>query len=136
MEVSVVMPMYFMKSKKRTMVGMNVFRNLHYTTKNKLKRDFASKVFEQLEEKNIKFDVYDGLYECEFILYYENKLCDMPNVCSLIDKFVLDAFVTYGVVKNDNVARYVKSTYVVGGQDKQNPRVVVNLRTIDKEEDK
>ena len=133
MEVSVSMPMYFMKSGKRTMVGMNVFRNLHYTTKNKLKRDFAAKVIAQLEEQGKRFEVYDGLYECEFILYYENKLCDLPNVCSLIDKFVLDAFVTYGVVKNDNVARYVKSTYVVGGRDKDNSRVEVTLRTIEEE---
>jgi len=120
--VKITLPIYFTKKGKQVLLGMNVYRNMHYRAKNALKQRYHAMVFEQLsgEEK-----LFDGKYRCVFTLYYKNSRCDLSNVCSIIDKFALDALVLSGVVKDDNVKKYIRSTYTVGAQDKENPRVEI-----------
>lgn len=130
LQISIRLPIYFKYKNRQTLTGLNVFRNLHYTTKNKLKKNYEEMVKEQL--KDVKTDTpYNGEYRVTMVLYYKNVLCDLPNICSMIDKFTLDALVNMGLLANDNVKRYVETSYKVGGLDKDNPRVEIFIEGCD-----
>lgn len=123
MLIKITLPIYTKFKKKDTLVGMNIVRNLHYTTKNKWKQNYHKLVWEQL--KPFQKLNFDGYVRCEHKLYYKNANCDMNNVCSMIDKYTMDAIQEYGIIKNDNVLRYNQYEVTVGGKDIVNPRVEV-----------
>lgn len=123
--VKISMPIYKAKKKGKMLLAWNQLALLHYRTRNTLKVWYNDMVTNKLVGE--VFDEYDGLYESVITLYYENSRCDMSNVCSIADKFFLDTAQNLGIVTNDNVRRYVKATYIVGGQDKENPRVEIEL---------
>lgn len=126
MIIKIILPIYIKHRKKNVLVGMNVFRNLHYTTKNKWKRAYHDMVIAQL--KPLHQINFDGEISCSHKLYYKNSNCDMNNICSLVDKFTMDALQEFGVIKNDNVTRYNSYKATVTGQDKSNPRVEIRIK--------
>ncbi len=127
------MPIYKQKKRGKMLLAWNQLSLLHYRSRNTLKVWYNDIVTNKLLGE--AFDGYDGLYESVITLYYENSRCDMSNVCSIADKFFLDTAQTLGIVANDNVKRYVKATYIVGGQDKENPRVEIELYKIKENKD-
>lgn len=131
--VKIEMPIYKQKKKGKMLLAWNQLSLLHYRSRNTLKVWYNDTVTNKLLGE--AFDGYDGLYESIITLYYENSRCDMSNVCSIADKFFLDTAQTLGIVTNDNVKRYVKATYIVGGQDKENPRVEIELYKIKENKD-
>lgn len=128
MIANVEVPIYKTTRKKKTLLGWNQIALMHYKSRNNLKVWYTKEVEKRIDRTNM--ETYDGLYEAVFTLYYENVRCDLSNVCSVADKFVMDAIQELGLVKNDNVSRYVKATYLVGGRDKENPRVEVIIKRI------
>jgi hypothetical protein len=63
-----------------------------------------------------------------YTLYPKTKrLCDIANVCSVVDKFFCDALVNIGKLPDDNYEYLKNITYTFGSIDKDNPRVTVKI---------
>ena len=109
--------------RKNFALNLNFYRNAHYQTLNKMKVEF-SKVIEPELMKLPSFKSIDLIYT----LYPKTKrLCDVSNVCSIVDKFFCDALVNIGKLPDDNY-QYIKNIkYTFGNVDKDNPRVTVNI---------
>lgn len=119
------MPIYYQMRKKKVLLGWNQIIPLHPYSRNNLKKWYNLKVLEQVSGR--KDSLYDGKFGAEIRLYYHNARCDLGNVCSVADKFAMDALQEANVIINDNVNKYVESSYVVAGNDRDNPRVEIIL---------
>ena len=106
--------------------------NAHYHIKNEVKQAYNTLIIQQL--KDLKATPIKGEYELAFEYYYKNVVSDLDNVCAMANKHCNDAFQAYGFVENDNVKHCVKSCYFVAKQDKENPRIIVHIRAVPKEE--
>lgn len=106
-------------------LNLNVYRNAHYMTLNK-----AKVVFKELITP---FLVQIPKLKCcslEYVLYPKtNRLCDVSNVCSIVDKFFSDAFVEAGHLEDDNYTFIKDIKYRFGAVDPENPRVDVIITT-------
>lgn len=119
-------PLKVQISKKRYFaLNLNVYRNAHYMTLNKAKVIF--------KELITPFLVQIPKLKCcslEYVLYPKtNRLCDVSNVCSIIDKFFSDAFVESGHLEDDNYTFIKDIKYRFGAVDPENPRVDVIITT-------
>lgn len=105
-------------------LNLNVYRNAHYITLNNAKVAFKEMITPFLAQ-------IPHMESCslEYILYPKtNRLCDVSNICTVVDKFFSDALVETGHIPDDNYT-YIKSiTYRFGSVDKDNPRVDVIIR--------
>lgn len=106
-------------------LNLNVYRNAHYMTLNKAKVIF--------KELITPFLVQIPKLKCcslEYVLYPKtNRLCDVSNVCSIVDKFFSDAFVEAGHLEDDNYTFIKDIKYRFGAVDPENPRVDVIITT-------
>lgn len=106
---------------KKFILNLNHYRNAHYQVLNKAKHLFKEEISEQLTNIGI-------LNSCriEYFLYTKTKrVCDVSNVCSVVDKFFCDAFVELGHLPDDNYKYLNTVTYRFGGVDFENPRVEI-----------
>ena len=122
-----ILPIYWKQSSSKTvLLSMNQYRNWHYHTSNKVKQWFHDLVKDQISN----LTPITGTFTIELNLYYKNSNCDSSNVCSIIEKFTLDALQEFNIITNDNVKYHLGSCYKVAGQDKINPRCEVVLKNI------
>lgn len=56
--------------------------------------------------------------------------CDVPNVCSIVDKFFSDVLVYAGRLPDDNRHFVPTVTYQFGAMDKKNPRCEILIEEI------
>ena len=128
--INMELPIYWQEKKdKAVLVSMNKYRNYPYFTQNRLKRDYHSLIKSFILKK--KFEPLGAGYEIRYKLYYKNSNCDMTNVISMIDKFLNDALKENGIIADDNVKIYKKITGEVAEQDKQNPRIEIEIKEIE-----
>jgi len=135
--LQVTLPVYYTqtfktKPDKTFLVGMNWARSSYHYIQNKVKQDFNALLVPQLSCSNFKIE---GTYETAYVYYYKNKTSDLTNVAAWSSKIVLDAFQRAGIIKNDNVQYCLKETFMVGEQDKENPRMEVFVRPYTIEEE-
>ena len=71
-----------------------------------------------------------GKYQVRYRYFYKNSGSDLENVASVIGKFLNDALKELGIIVDDSVKYLVKSEFEVGGCDKQNPRVKIEIEEI------
>ena len=102
--MEVDLPIGIKIGRKNYALNLNIYRNAHYQTLNKMKIEF-SKVIEPELMKLPSFKSVDLTYT----LYPKTKrLCDIANVCSIVDKFFCDALVNIGKLPDDNY-EYLKN---------------------------
>lgn len=107
-------------------LNMNVYRNTHYHILNKAKQQFKEDISEELNKLSPM-----GAIEIDYCLHPKTKrLCDISNICCVVDKFFSDALVESGILEDDNYTIIQKITYSVGSIDKDNPRVQITIREI------
>jgi len=113
------------KKDKNILVGMNWYRNSNFFINNKVKKHYK----DLIEDKLFYFidDQIEGKYKVKYKLYYKNPRSDMMNIVSVIDKFLNDALQDYGLVKEDNVKFYTRCVVEVAEQDKENPRIEIEI---------
>jgi len=112
------------KSGKKYYLNLNKYRNTHYQTLNK-----AKVVFKELLWDQIILLPSLNIIELEYKLFTGTKrLCDVSNICSVIDKFFSDALVECGKLEDDNYLFLPKVSYEFGSIDKSNPRVEAHIR--------
>ena len=69
------------------------------------------------------------MIKLELPIYWQEKK-DKTVLVSMIDKFLNDALKENGIIADDNVKIYKRITGEVAGQDKQNPRVEIEVEEI------
>lgn len=126
--MKLTLPIYKKIGKKTVMIGLNWYRNAHFRTNNSVKKYYEKMVHLQLKKK--RFKMYEGLYQISYKLYYKNKISDLGNVCSVIDKYVQDSLQSIQYIKNDNIQFCKKIIFEAGEQDKEEPRVEVTFKKI------
>jgi hypothetical protein len=111
------------KTKKDTPIylNLNTYRNLHFVMSNKAKIILKEELREGLQ--GVLLDpplrlVYN---------YYanSNRLSDLSNMCSILDKFFCDALTEYGCIPDDNYDNIIHVEYVYKGVDSGKGRVEV-----------
>lgn len=127
--IKLTLPIYYTqefktKKPKTFLVGMNWYRNAHYHIQNKVKKDFGEIVKKGIGDQVFKFA---DQYQVVYTYHYKSAVSDLANVTGMTSKFVNDTLQELGVVPNDNVKFLVKETHIVGEQDKDNPRVEVEI---------
>jgi Holliday junction resolvase RusA-like endonuclease len=114
---------YKTKPNKTHLVGMNAYHNWHHMTYQNFKKEFHSLVIDQCSNS----DIIKG-FTLDINLYYKNKTCDASNIVALIEKVLLDALQSAGVITNDNVQFHLGTTWRVAGQDRDNPRCDITIK--------
>lgn len=120
--LSVVIPRK--KGDRIWICNLNNYRNTHYITLNKVKQ-----IYKEYVDAAI-IDWYadnEDVPKAPLILTYTvypatNRIFDVANVCTVIDKFTCDALVELGVIKDDNHKIIQAVNYRIGHTDKANPR--------------
>ena len=121
----ITLPIYWSQSGSKTvLVSMNAYRNWHFHTSNKFKRDFHELVGNQLDG----LTPIQGQFRLSISIYYKNPNCDGANIAALIEKVVLDALQEHNIIINDNVNYHLGSTWSIAGQDKTNPRCIIIIQ--------
>lgn len=117
------LPITIKVGRKNFALNLNFYRNAHYQTLNRMKGEFGSEISELISTLptfkwvNLTYTLYPKT----------RRLCDVSNICSIVDKFFCDALVNQGKLEDDNYQIVKQVTYKFGQVDKENPRVTVEL---------
>lgn len=98
---------------------MNTYRNLHYQTKNKLKELYKTTLESQIL-------ALPQLHTISLVyVLYPQTVCDVTNFCCVQSKFLLDAIVELGKLKDDSYKYISTEIFTFGNKSKTNPRVEI-----------
>lgn len=128
--IKVIGPWNLPASKTRNFSpNLNQYRNAHYRTLAKMKREYAELIKAQL----------DGVEKMEtvriiLVAYPPTKMkFDLDNLAPHM-KFAMDAVVQRGILEDDNYEYILSTEHLFGGIDKENPRVEFFIEEITIEE--
>jgi len=114
------------KKKKRQYLNLNLYRNMPFHLNNNLKKEMKALV------TNLNLGFRYEIFNIHYKLFLpDNRLRDISNVCSVIDKYVCDALVENGNVPDDNYQHLDRVLYTFGGVDVANPRCEVRVICLD-----
>ena len=91
------------KNGKDFLLSMNWYNTTNNFVIDPYKKFYHRLVAEQL--KNIEIEKLKQ-YKTHYKLYIDKTNCDMMNVVSVLDKFVQDGLVKFGLIEDDNVTIY------------------------------
>lgn len=112
-------PLWVPVGKRRIYLNLGVYRNLHYQTSNKAKAKFKEIMMPQI----LRLPKYDQI-EISYTLFPgTSRICDVSNICSIIDKYLSDAIVELGKLPDDNYKHLVETRYRMGFVDRNHGRV-------------
>lgn len=122
-----ISPLRVLKSKDKLFtLNLNIYRNENRFTLDKAKVNYKELMREQIEA----LPVFSKL-RITYVYYPANKhLCDIGNICSVVDKFFADALVELGKLPDDNYLYVPELVFRFGSIDKTNPRVEIFLEEI------
>lgn len=127
--LNLILPIYY-GLKKKYMIGMNWYSTSHYRTTNKVKKDYHTRVGKILLDMGKKDYKLNSPIRTHYKVYYKNPISDASNIVAVIEKFLLDALQEHGVIEEDNVQHHLQGSWEVMEQDKDNPRVEVEIKEI------
>ena len=106
---------------------MNWYQSADKHEINRVKKEYHELIESKLIGNKEKIKV---CYQVRYKYFYKNDNSDLRNITSVIDKFFNDALQKLGIVENDNVKYFKESIDRVGGMDKKNPRVEIEVEEI------
>ena len=109
--------------KKTNLLSLNVFRNLHHFSKNKVKQDYADLVREFVRT----LPKYKTIQPSYTLYFNNNRKKDLDNYTFPMHKFFMDALVKGGVIKDDDYDYVTKITTKFGGIEENN-YVIVEIK--------
>jgi len=112
--------------RKKFMLGLNWMNTAHYRTRNTVKQEFHKSVGKVLSKEIKLLSPVTTHYK----VYYKNKRSDASNIIAVVDKFLMDALQEHGTIEEDNVQHYIKGSWEVVEQDRDNPRVEVEIKEV------
>lgn len=117
----------FMTKAKNFILNMNQYRNTHFRLLNHTKINYKK----YMERQIMKSDTF-GRVVCIYTAYPKtNRKQDLGNVCSIHEKYFEDAMVEFGKLGDDNMKNIPLVIYRYGGVDPENPRVDIEVISID-----
>lgn len=111
---------------KNWILNLNSYRNTHYQSLNKTKINYKEELKAQIEA----LPVYSKVSITYTLFVKTKRLCDVGNVLSIHDKYFQDALVECGKLPDDNYQHVPEIVFLFGGQDKENPRVEIEIKEI------
>ena len=111
---------------KNFCLNLNVYRNTHYQTLNQVKVTFQKQIapllvqLPKLNQISLSYELYPQ----------SNRLCDIANICSIVDKFFSDSLVNLGNIPDDNYQHVLGVQYLFGSVDSTIPRVEVTINPL------
>ena len=126
-KLTFISPISVMVGKKKYNLNLNTYRNIHYRVNNFCKIAYKKLMREQLvsiKKKpkppvKITYTLYTGT----------SRLCDLGNVCCVVEKYFEDAMTEYGILDDDNY-RFVNNVeYIFGGIDKEDRKSTSELQS-------
>lgn len=115
--------------KKKFYLNLNQYRNAHHFTLAKAKINYHE-IVEPLLSHLPTFNRVELTYT---LFPGTEQLCDVPNICSIVDKFFSDVMVSCKKIPDDNRKFVLSVCYRYGGVDRFNPRVEVTINPIEDE---
>ena len=123
------LPFKYKKAQKKkpdglytTPINFNEARLMNRFTYPRVKKAFAEIAGEQVRGK-----VYQWQIKVVYNLYYKNIQSDVTNWIAVVDKFFLDVLQKEGCIIDDNVKYVIETVARVVEQDRENPRVEVEI---------
>jgi hypothetical protein len=111
---------------KSWILNLNTYRNTNRFTLNDVKILYKGMMQEQIAKLPELSKV-----AVRFILFPKSaRKTDTPNVCSIHDKFFMDALVEAKKLPDDTFEHYVETGYKFGGIDRHNPRVAIEIYSV------
>lgn len=107
-------------------LNLNQYRNAHYQTLNKAKKNFHVLVSPLLKD----LPIFQNITMMYTLFPPSMRDLDVANVCSIVDKFFSDTMVHNGRIIDDNFNYLPQVTYKFGQIDKTNPRVEVCIEEL------
>ena len=120
--MKLTLPIYYKTKKSKILVGMNKYERMYFIDRNNMKEYYYSLIRSIVGRRSV-----EGKITTHYTLYYKNKLSDAPNVVAVIDKMLMDGLQECGAIKDDNVQHYISSSWSLGGEDKNNPRIEIKV---------
>lgn len=119
--------------KKDFILNLNKYRNSHWNELGKAKSYFH----DYIKNANIEHETFQNPVRFHYIYYPKSKhIFDRMNVASIIDKFLCDALIDVGILKDDTYDLVLFPTFEFGGVDKEYPRCEVYIEEIKHKEPK
>ena len=115
-------------------LNLNNYRNTHYRVLHKVKKDYQNLIRPHIKEEFAKRDnkQFDKAIHMWYTIYLGSKRrLDIANVYSIVDKFLCDALVEEGVIKDDDYKHLVKGGWEFGGIDPDNPRADITIEEVE-----
>lgn len=124
----IILPIYYTqkfktKKDKTFLVGLNWERNAHYFIKNEVKKYYHKLVSDQVIPPDKPYEKFKIITT----IYWKNSSSDPRNIVPMIEKYVLDALQECKVITNDNANYDMGGSFINSGQDKENPRVIIEV---------
>ena len=118
------------KNKMNTQINLNILSNLHHKARSNVKRNYT----EWMEQRIKQLPALEGRLRLTYTLYPKTRrLCDVSNICSMVDKFFCDALQEHGVLEDDNYLHIPEINYRFGRIDKFKPRVDILIEELDED---
>ena len=108
--------------KKTNILSLNIFRNLHHYSKNKVKQDYADIVREFVKT----LPKYKKIQPKYTLYFNNNRKRDLDNYTFPIHKFLMDTLVEEGVLEDDNYDYVTGFSTKFGGIDEN--YVMIEIR--------
>lgn len=125
--IIIVAPLRVSQSKKKDFIlNLNVYRNAHYLTLNKVKARYKEAISDQIKS----LPVFDKVRLVYTVYPATRRLCDISNVLCIHDKFFCDALVEFDKLPDDNYNYLANVQYRMGEVDKENPRVEIEIKAL------
>lgn len=118
------LPLKVRLGNKNRYLNLNYYRNAHFHILNAMKVQYGLDVQDEVAKLPKKLR---HIHVHSTFFLGNNRLCDIPNLVSISDKFILDVLVNEGVLEDDNYTHVPSGSWAFGGVDKSNPRVVLSI---------
>lgn len=112
--------------KKSVPLNLNWYRNAHFRSLHAAKEAFHNLVKPTI----LHLDRMDQVHLTYTLFVGSKQLCDVPNVCCIVDKFFADTLVSASKIPDDNYTIHLTSRYQFGGYEKGDPRVEVTIEPV------
>lgn len=109
---------------KSVPLNLNWYRNAHFHELNSAKLLFAQKIKPLLKDLP-KLEEGDQITLVYTLYPRTRQLCDVANVCSIVDKFFCDTLTENGLIPDDNYTILPATMSKFGAVDPKNPRATV-----------
>jgi len=127
--IKLELPVYWETRKnKLELMSLNWYGKTNKFERNKIKKEYHKLIKIQLlkNKKKIK-----GKYRVNYKYFYQNSRSDLDNVAAVIAKFLNDGLKELGIIVDDNVKYLVNSQLSIGGCDRKNPRMEIEVEEIE-----